>query len=81
MAKQIKLKPIIWKKDGATYYSDFLGVTLSAYRNEHGKYTARLNSPSKRPEMETSLDTIEEAKRYAEKILLPRELLTYFTGF
>lgn len=79
--KDIKLKPLKWVKEGAIYRAQIMGAELTAYPNEHRKYTARISVPNKRPEMETSLDDANEAMRYAENILLPRELSFYFTGF
>lgn len=80
MTKQVKLKPLKWVVEGNTHQAEILGAVLSVYPTEHGKYAARINLPNKRPEMETSLDTLDEAKRYAERILLVRELSRYFIG-
>ena len=81
MARVIRLKPLVWQNTKAGVLSTFMGAGITAFHNAHGKYTACISVPGKRPEMETAFDTLDEAKRYAEFILLPRELSRYFTGF
>lgn len=73
----MRLKEIYWTKDGQVATVNFMGVTLSVYQN-NGKWDARLNNPTTRPEIETGFDTAEEAMRYAESTLLCRELNKHF---
>lgn len=75
----MKLKQIYWDKtDPNKLTTVFMGLTLSVYKN-NGKWDARLSSPHQRPEIETGFDTADEAVRYAEHILLVRELKKYFS--
>ena len=81
MAKVIRLKPLVWRNTKDGVLSTFVGAEITAFHNAHGKYTACVSVTGKRPEMETAFDTLDEAKPYAEFILLPRELSRYFIGF
>ena len=81
MAKVIRLKPLVWQNTKDGVLSTFVGAEITAFHNAHGKYTACISVTGKHPEMETAFDTLDEAKRYAEFILLPRELSHYFIGF
>ena len=81
MAKVISLKPLVWQNTKDGVLSTFIGAEIMAFRNAHGKYTACISVPGKRPETETAFDSLDEAKRYAEFVLLPRELSRYFVGF
>lgn len=75
----MKLKQIYWDKtDPNKLTTVFMGLTLSVYKN-NGKWDARLSSPHQRSEIETGFDTADEAVRYAEHILLVRELKKYFS--
>lgn len=57
-----------------------MGVVLTVQVNEHGKYNAVLNNGYARPEAEHNFETLAEAKRYAERVLLAREIQKYFIG-
>lgn len=74
----MKLKEIYWEKGCDKADTHIMGITLSVYKN-NGKWDARLSNPYQRPEIETGFDTAEEAMRYAEHILLVRELKKYFS--
>ena len=75
----MKLKQIYWDKNDPNFLSTtFMGLTLSVYKN-NGKWEARLASPHQRPEIQQGFDTADEAVRYAEYILLRRELKKYFS--
>ena len=75
----MKLKQIYWAKAYADKLTTvFLGLILSVYKN-NGKWEARLASPHQRPEIQQGFDTADEAMRYAEHILLVRELKKHFS--
>ena len=75
----MKLKQIYWDKTDPNQLSTaFMGLTLSVYKN-NGKWEARLASPHLRPEIQQGFDTADEAVRYAERILLVRELKKHFS--
>ena len=75
----MKLKQIYWDKtDPDKLTTIFMGLTLSVYKN-NGKWEARLASPHKRPEIQQGFDTADEAMRYAEYVLLVRELKKHFS--
>ena len=75
----MKLKQIYWgKTDPNKLTTVFMGLTLSVYKN-NGKWEARLASPHQRPEIHQGFDTADEAIRYAEHILLARELKNHFS--
>lgn len=75
----MKLKQIYWDKtDPDKLTTAFMGLTLSVYKN-NGKWEARLANPHRRPEIQQGFDTVDEAVRYAEHILLTRELKRFFT--
>lgn len=74
----MKLKEIYWEKGRDKADTHIMGIALSVYKN-NGKWDARLSSPYQRPEIETGFDTADEAIRYAEHILLRRELKKYFS--
>ena len=75
----MKLKQTYWDKtDPDKLTTVFMGLTLSVYKN-NGKWEARLASPHQRPEIQQGFDTADEAVRYAERILLVRELKKYFS--
>lgn len=75
----MKLKKIYWDKVGHDKLAAaFMGLTLSAYKNK-GKWEARLASPHQRLEIQQGFDTADEAMRYAEHILLVRELKKHFS--
>ena len=74
----MKLRQIYWDKNDPNFLSTtFMGLTLSVYKN-NGKWEARLASPHQRPEIQQGFDTADEAMRYAEHILLGRELKKHF---
>ena len=56
MAKVIRLKPLVWQNTKDGVLSTFVGAEITAFRNAHGKYTACISVPGKRPEMETAFD-------------------------
>lgn len=75
----MKLKKIYWDKtDPDKLTTVFMGLTLSVYKNNY-KWEARLASPHQRPEIQQGFDTADEAMRYAEHILLVRELKKHFS--
>lgn len=75
----MKLKKIYWDKDKPDrLIALFLGLTLSVYKNNY-KWEARLASPHQRLEIQQGFDTADEAMRYAEHILLVRELKKHFS--
>ena len=75
----MKLKKIYWDKtDPDKLTTVFMGLTLSVYKN-NDKWEARLASPHQRPEIQQGFDTAEDAMRYAEYILLVRELKKHFS--
>ena len=75
----MKLKQLYWDEyDPNRPTAQFLGLTLSVYRN-NGKWEARLTTPHQRPEIQQGFSSIEEAMRYAEHVLLARELKKYLT--
>lgn len=75
----MKLKQIYWDKtDPDKLTTVFMGLTLSVYKN-NGKWEARLASPYQRPEIQQGFDTVDEAVRYTEHILLVRELKKHFS--
>ena len=75
----MKLKQLYWDKtDPDKLTTVFMGLALSVYKN-NGKWEARLASPQQRPEIQQGFDTADEAVRYAERILLVRELKKYFS--
>lgn len=75
----MKLKQIYWgKTDPNCLFTTFMGLTLSVYKN-NDKWEARLASPHQRPEIQQGFDTADEAMRYAEHILLVRELKNHFS--
>lgn len=73
----MKLKEIYWNISIHTATAQIMGLTLSVFPN-NGKWDARLSTPHQRPETETGFDTADEAMRYAERVLLGRELKKYF---
>ena len=75
----MKLKKIYWDKtDPDKLTTVFMGLVLSVYKN-NDKWEARLASPHQRPEIQQWFDTAEDAMRYAEYILLVRELKKHFS--
>ena len=75
----MKLKQIYWgQTDPDKLTTVFLGLILSV-KKHNGKWEARLASPHQRPEIQQGFDTADEAIRYAEHILLVRELKKYFS--
>ena len=75
----MKLKQIYWDKtDPDKLTTIFMGLILLVYKN-NGKWGARLASPYQYPETQQGFDTADEAIRYAEHILLVRELKKYFS--
>lgn len=76
----MNIKPLKWQKDGQIETVIFMGLTLSVFPN-NGKWDARLINQHQRPETETGFETAEEAKKYAEKVLLMREIKKHFTMY
>ena len=75
----MKLKQIYWDKtDPDKLTTVFMGLVLSVYKN-NDKWEARLASPHQRPEIQQGFGTADEAMRYAEHILLARELKKHFS--
>ena len=75
----MKLKQIYWDKTVPDKLTTiFMGLTLSVYKN-NDKWEARLASPQQRPEIQQGFETADEAVRYAEHILLVRELKKHFS--
>ena len=75
----MKLKKIYWDQTGPNKLATvFMGLTLSVYKN-NDKWEARLASPQQRPEIQQGFETADEAMRYAEHILLVRELKKHFS--
>ena len=75
----MKLKKSSWDKtDPDKLTTVFMGLTLSVYKN-NDKWEARLASPQQRPEIQQGFETADEAMRYAEHILLVRELKKHFS--
>lgn len=74
----MKLKQIYWDKDVDKATATVMGVTLSVFKN-NGKWDARLTTPQQRPETEIGFSSADEAMRYAEHILLVRELKKHFS--
>lgn len=74
----MKLKRIYWDKIGPNKLTTvFMGLMLSVYKN-NGKWQACLVSPHQNPKIQQGFNSIEEAIRYAEHILLVRELKKHF---
>lgn len=73
----MKLKQIYWDKGVDNAFTRVMGVSLSVYKN-NGKWDACLTTLYERPEVATGFDTADEAMRYAEQVLLQRELRKYF---
>lgn len=69
----MKPKPLNWQDNIAT----FMGITLSVFPN-NSKWDCRLVNDLTRSETQSGFNTIDEAKQYAEHILLNRELHKYF---
>lgn len=79
LSELCRFKQIYWNKtDPDKLTTVFMGLILSVYKN-NGKWEARLASPHKRPEIQQGFDTADEAMRYAEHILLGRELKKHFS--
>ena len=75
----MKLKKIYWDKtDPDKLTTVFMGLILAVYKN-NDKWEARLASPHQRPEIQQGFCTADEAMRYAEHILLVRELKKHFS--
>lgn len=75
----MKIKPLYWNKvDPDRLTAVCMGLVLAAYKN-NGKWEARLANPYQRVEIQQGFGTAKEAMRYAEHILLPRELRKYFS--
>lgn len=70
-------KPMDWDSN---HIAKFMGITFAVINNEHNTHTAVMFIPNKRPEIETSFNSIEQAKDWCEKVLLPMALNQYFKG-
>lgn len=69
------IKPLVWAEHGDTHIAHFLGITLAVHLDKDGTYTASLSGVhDKRPEYEKSFETLDWAKRYAERTMLRTEL-------
>lgn len=74
----MKLKEINWDIAPLNATARVMGVTLAVYLNNN-KWDARLVNHYQRPEIQSGFNTAQEAMRYAELVLLRRELAKYFT--
>lgn len=77
----MELKPIYWVSTGAGGQGAVvMGVELVVFLDKDGTYTTSCTARNKRPELQKMFKTAEDAKHYAETVLLVRELRQYFTG-
>lgn len=74
----MELKTIYWDKGTDVATAQVLGYTLVAVK-DGAKWQARLLCGyMQRPEVESNFDTATEAMRYAEHVLLAREIRKFF---
>lgn len=65
----MKLKQIEWFVHDNKAIAQVAGITLSAYKNEHGKYNARIIVADERPIADHGIATLELAQRHCESLL------------
>lgn len=78
----MKLLPIKWVANDPErpnhYTTTVMGVGLAVIPDTDGTFTASMTVKDKRPELQKLFSTPEQAKEYAETVLLQREIKQHF---
>lgn len=75
----LKRKPITWSKINVEQnVANCMGVELFAFKDKDGTYNASCNVPMRRPEYAKNFATLDDAKQYAETVMLERVIRHYF---
>ena len=75
----LKRKPVRWNHISSDYANTmFMGVELTAFKDADGTYNASCVVPIKRPEFAKNFATLDDAKQYAETVMLERVIRNYF---
>lgn len=70
-------KSIEWNTHTASADAVFMGLKLSCYKNDRGRFDTRITTANTRTKSVHDLPTLAEAKAQAER-LLKAEILRYF---
>ena len=75
----LKRKPVRWHHINSDYATTmFMGVELTAFKDADGTYNASCVVPVIRPEFAKNFVTLDDAKQYAETVMLGRVFKQYF---
>lgn len=76
----LKRKPVRWvhSPDFRSTRARFMGVELNVFADRDGTYTASCVVPNTRPEFTKNFVTLDDAKQYAETVMLGRVFKQYF---
>lgn len=75
----LKRKPLHWQQyDFQHMESQFMGVQLAVFPDNDGTYNASCTIPTQRPEYAKNFATLDDAKQYAETVMLERVIRHYF---
>lgn len=75
----LKRKPVRWHHINSDYATTmFMGVELTAFKDADGTYNASCVVPVRRPEFTKNFVTLDDAKQYAETVMLGRVFKQYF---
>ena len=75
----LKRKPLHWKQyDFQNIESQFMGVQFAVFPDNDGTYNASCIIPMRRPEYAKNFATLDDAKQYAETVMLGRVIKQYF---
>lgn len=75
----LKRKPVRWHHINSDYATTmFMGVELTAFKDADGTYNASCVVPVRRPEFAKNFVTLDDAKQYAETVMLGRVFKQYF---
>ena len=75
----LKRKPLHWRQyDFQNIESQFMGVQFAVFPDNDGTYNASCIIPMRRPEYAKNFATLDDAKQYAETVMLERVIRNYF---
>ena len=75
----LKRKPIAWSKINVEQnVANCMGIELFAFKDKDGTYNASCIVPMRRPEYAKNFATLDDAKQYAETVMLERVIRHYF---
>lgn len=75
----LKRKPIAWSKINVEQnVANCMGIELVAFKDKDGTYNASCIVPMRRPEYAKNFATLDDAKQYAETVMLERVIRQYF---